>query len=77
VNDGDLLSSGDVSMLQSIVGNSGSSFSGDDFKGFKNAWVDFVLDSGVLSFEVISDDDEIDALVSGFGVWKSVTVGVF
>jgi hypothetical protein len=72
----DLLSSGDKSVLHGVVSHSGSISSGDDFAGLENAWVNLVLDSRVLSFQVISDDDEIDVLVSGLDSWEGVAMSV-
>ncbi len=63
-------------MLKCIVGHSRGVRSGDDFTGLKDARIDFVLDTSVLSFQVISNDDEINVLVSGFDSWEGVAMGV-
>ena len=65
VHNGHLLSSGEEGVLEGVLGESDGSVSGDNLETLEDAWVDLVLDSGVLSLEVISDDDEVAVLVSG------------
>jgi hypothetical protein len=72
----DLLSTGQVSVFEGVVGNSRSSSLGDDLQRFVNSWVNFVLDTRVFTFEIVSDDDEIDIFVSGVNIWELVNVSV-
>ena len=71
---GNLLSSSQVSIFESILGDLHSLLSGDDLQRFEHAWEDLMLDTGVLTLQVISDDDEVNVLMSSFDIWVVVDV---
>lgn len=74
VDAGDLLSTSQVSILKGILSNLDSLFSGDDLQRFENTWEDFVLNSGVLTLEIVSNDHKIDIVVSGGNIWEVMEV---
>jgi len=71
----DLLSSGKVGEFESIFSNSSGGFLGDDLDTFNDTRVNFVFDTGIFSFSVFSEDDDINLLVSGTDIGQSSAVG--
>lgn len=68
VDDGDFLSSGEEGGLEGVAGQSNASISGDDLQTFEDSGVHFVLDSGVLSLQVVSENSDVDLVVSGLDI---------
>lgn len=69
------LSSAEEGALESVRGNSGSLLSSDDLQTLENSWVDLVLDTAILSFEILSDNHEVNTFVSAWDIRHFVDVG--
>lgn len=64
VDNSDLLSSCKIGILKRVLSNPRGLLLSDNLQRFENSWVNLVLNSAILSFQVIPDDNEIDILVS-------------
>ena len=74
MNASNLLSSGQVSIFESVFSDLQSLVSGDNFQRLVDTWVNFVLNSRVLTLKVISDDHKINSVMSGLNIWIVVDV---
>lgn len=68
------LSADQSSVLECELANSSGLLAGDNLDGLEDSRVDFVLDSRVLTLEVFSDDDHVDAFVSDVDVGQGAEV---
>lgn len=66
---GNLLSSSQVSILEGITSNLHGLLSGNYLQGLEYTWIDLMLDSSVLSLEIISNNHKINILVSFIDIW--------
>jgi hypothetical protein len=54
-----------TSVLESVTGDTGRGVVGDKLDGLDDTVDDLVLDTGVLSLGVLTDDDRVDVVVGG------------
>lgn len=70
-----LLPAGQFGMFKGIVGYSQGVFFGDYFDRLKNVGNDFVFHARKLSFDVFSDDNDVEVMVSALDVGQVVNMG--
>jgi hypothetical protein len=64
VNARDFLSAYQSRMFECKLADSSSLLARDDFDRLEDSRINFVLDSRVLAFKVLPDDNHVDVLVS-------------
>lgn len=71
VNSSDFLSAVEESAFEGVFGDSLGLLLGDNLKTLEDTRVNFVFDAGVLTFEVFSDDHDVDWLfVAHLDIWQ-------
>lgn len=67
---GDFLSAGEESEFKSVLSDSKRVGSSNDLNALHDSRVDLVLDTAVFSFSVFSQNDDVNAFVSGGCIWE-------
>ncbi|KAH3687486.1 hypothetical protein WICPIJ_001517 [Wickerhamomyces pijperi] len=75
VDSGDLLSAVLLGEVEGELGDSLGLVLGDDLQGFNDTWDRFVFQTGVLTFGVFSDKNQVDTFQLGLDTWDVLDQG--